>query len=565
MYIRRYKFRIGLVTLIFILLLTLITFRIAYIHLAFHKKAVDLAQAQHSVRIELEPTRGSILDRNMRKLALNLKVDSVYAVARDVKKKKEAARLLAPILFKDESFLYERLSRDKLFVWLARKISPEKAAKVKALNLAGIHLIDETKRFYPAAGLASQVIGFAGIDNTGLEGIESYYDRYMHGKAGYKTIGRDAKGREIHAFEGAYIPPVNGYNIVLTLDEVIQHIAEKALRRAYDKHKAKAGVALVMDPYTGDILALAVLPSFDLNHFNCATDDAKRNRALSDYYEPGSIFKIITASACLDTDKVSIEDSFFCENGAWYVAGHTLHDHRGHGDMTFKEVIEKSSNIGTVKAAMRLGEKDLYEYIKAYGFGVTTGIGLPGEIKGIVRPLNQWSKYSITAIPIGQEVGVTPIQLIASLSAIANGGQLMKPRIVDSIIDSKGEIIKKYEPVIVRRVTSEQTSRQIREIMKGVIEQGTGTRARLDRFAAGGKTGTAQKVGPSGRYSHRDYIASFVGFAPMERPVVAVCVMVDTPRKGYFGGTVSGPVFKEICDATLRYLDVEQEAAVYEA
>jgi len=546
------------------LLLILITFRIVYIQLAFNKKAVDLAQAQHSVRIELEPRRGAILDRNMCKLALNLKVDSVYAVARDVKEKEEAARLLAPILDRDESFLYERLNRNKLFVWLARKISPEGAERVKELNLKGIYLIDETKRFYPGADLASQVIGFAGIDNTGLEGIEAFYDRYMHGKKGYKTIARDAKGREIHAFEGAYISPVDGYNIVLTLDEVIQHIAEKALKKAYDKHRAKAGVAIVMDPYKGDILALAVLPTFDLNNFNSATDDVKRNRAISDYYEPGSVFKVITASACLDTKKVSIEDNFFCENGAWYVAGHTLNDHRGHGDMTFREVIEKSSNIGTVKAAMRLGEKDLYKYIKAYGFGTHTGIGLHGEIRGLVRPLDRWSKYSITAIPMGQEIGVTPLQLITSLSVIANGGQLVKPRIVESIIDSKGETIKKYKSVIVRRVISEQTSRQIREIMKGVIERGTGTRARLNKFDAGGKTGTAQKIDPSGKYSRRDYIASFIGFAPVERPIITVCVMVDTPRNGYFGGTVSGPVFKEICDATLRYLDIEQEMT-YEA
>jgi len=559
LHIRRYKFRIGLVTLIFILLLTLITFRIAYIHLGFHKRAVNIAQAQHSVRIELEPMRGAILDRNLRKLALNLKVDSVYAVARDVKEKAANAKLLAPILGKDESFLYERLSRDKLFVWLARKLPPEDAKRVEELNLKGIYLIDETKRFYPGASLASQVLGFAGTDNTGLEGIEVFYDTYMHGKKGYKTIARDAKGRELHAFEGAYIPPVNGYSVVLTIDEVIQHITEKALQKAYKKHKAKAAVALVMDPYKGDILALAVLPSFDLNNFNSAPADSKRNRAISDYYEPGSVFKIIAASACLDTGKVSIEDKFFCENGAWYVAGHTLHDTHGHGDMTFREIIEKSSNIGTVKAAMRLGEEDFYKYIKAYGFGVATGIGLPGEISGMVRPLNQWSKYSITSIPMGQEVGVTPLQLITSLSAIANGGELVKPRIVDRIIDSKGEIIKKYEPSIVRRVTSEKTSRQLREIMRGVIETGTGRRAKLNKFNAGGKTGTAQKIDSSGRYSHRDYIASFVGFAPAEKPVITVCIMVDTPRNGYYGGTVSGPVFKDICDATLRYLDIEQE------
>lgn len=523
-----------------------------------------MAQAQHSVKIELEPVRGSILDRNMRKLAVNLKVDSVYAVARNVDEKRKTAQLLAPVLDKDERFLYERLNRDKLFVWLARKISPEASDKIRELSLKGIYLIDESKRFYPGASLASQTIGFAGIDNTGLEGVEAVYDSYMHGRRGYRIVTRDAKGRELPAFGGSYIPPVNGYNVVLTIDEVIQHISEKALEKAYNKHKAKAGVAIVMDPYTGDILALAILPSFDLNDFRHAADDTKRNRAICDYYEPGSVFKIITASACLDTGKVCVDDNFFCENGAWYVAGHTLHDHRGHGDMTFSEVIKKSSNIGTVKAAMRLGEKDLYRYIKAYGFGAPTGIGLAGEIKGMVRPLNRWSRYSITAVPMGQEVGVTPLQLAVSLSAVANGGKLVKPRIVSEIVDSKGETIKRYEPEVIRRVVSEQTSERMREIMKGVIEDGTGARARLNGFDAGGKTGTAQKVEPSGRYSHRDYIASFVGFAPVKDPVITVCVMIDTPRNGYFGGTVSAPVFKQICEASLRYLDIGQEK-VYEA
>ncbi len=562
MRIRKHKFRIGVITLTFIVLLTLITFRIIYIQIIFHEKALELAKAQHSVRIELEPRRGAILDRNMRELAVNLKVDSVYAVARDVSEKEKTAEILAPVLDKGKSFLLERLKRDKLFVWLARKIPAEKAEKIEELNLKGIHLIDETKRFYPGGELASQVIGFAGTDNTGLEGVEAMYDSYMTGRKGYKTIARDAKGREMLAFGSTYIPPVDGYSVVLTVDEVIQHIAEKALGRAIDKHKAKAGVAIVMDPYSGDILAMAVLPSFDLNNFSQAEDEEKRNRAICDYYEPGSVFKVITASACLDTKKVSADDNFFCENGSWYVAGHTLHDHRGHGDMSFAEVIEKSSNIGTVKAAMLLGEENLYRYIKSYGFGAATGIGLPGEINGMVRPLKQWSKYSITAIPMGQEVGVTPLQLAASVSAIANSGELVKPRIVSRIIDSKGETIKEYEPKVIRRVISNETSRQLKGIMKSVVETGTGTRPRLNNFDAAGKTGTAQKVEPSGRYSHRDYIASFVGFAPVKNPVITVCVMVDTPRRrGYFGGTVSGPVFKHICDNTLRYLEVEQEKA----
>jgi cell division protein FtsI/penicillin-binding protein 2 len=559
LYTRRYKFRIGVVLLIFTILLILISTRIFYIHIVFHDKAVQLASRQHFVRIELEPKRGDILDRNMRKLATSLKVDSIYAVARDITDKKSSARLLASILGQDEAFLHERLNRDKMFVWLARKISDEKSERIRQLRLKGIHTIDETKRFYPDSKLACQTIGFAGMDNTGLEGIEAYYDSYLNGKKGYKVIVRDAKGREIKALSDRYIPPVNGFNVVTTLDEIIQHITHKALKRVVDKHKAEAGIALVMDPYNGDILALAVFPSYDINEFHLASDSQKRNRAITDYHEPGSVFKVFTASACIDSGKVSFSDNFFCENGSWNIAGRILRDHRGHGILSFKEVIAKSSNIGTVKAAMVLGEKDLYRYVKNFGFGEPAGIGLPGEIGGMLRPLKLWTKGSIAAIPMGHEIGVTVVQLGTGVSAIANGGILVKPRIVQKIVDDKGEIIKEFRPVIVRRVISEDTSAQLKLVMKSVIETGTGKRAMLKRFDAGGKTGTAQKIEPSGRYSRKDYVASFVGFAPVENPAITVCIMVDTPRNGYYGGTVAAPVFKEICDSTLRYLKTIQE------
>lgn len=559
MYTKKYRFRLRLITLIFIFTLTLIAFRVIYYQIFQHKKLLKLAESQHSIIIELEPRRGAILDRNMRELAVNLRVDSVYAVARDVKEKKKVARILAPILKKDEALLHERLSRDKLFVWLARKVSEKQARKVKKLNIKGIYLMDESKRVYPKGSLASHAIGFCGTDNVGLESLERRYDRYMRGEKGYKSIIRDAKGREIYAFGGSYIPPRDGYNLVLTIDEVIQHITERSLRRAVKKHNAKAGVAIVMDPSNGDILALAVEPTYDLNDFSKTDSDIRRNRAVTDLYEPGSVFKIVTASACLDKRIVSLEDNFFCENGAWYVAGHTLHDHRGHGNLTFREVIEKSSNIGTVKAAMKLGEKNLYAYIKAYGFGSLTDIDLPGEISGVVRPLSRWTKYSITAIPMGHEISATPIQIASCISAIANGGELIKPRIVSKIIDSKGVVIKHYNPVTVRRVIAKDTAEKLKGILQGVVERGTGKRARLERYTAAGKTGTSQKIEPNGRYSHSKFIAFFVGFAPVDEPVISICVMVDEPHPAYFGGTVSAPVFKEIAQETLAYLMVEQE------
>ncbi|MDD5505060.1 MAG: penicillin-binding transpeptidase domain-containing protein [Candidatus Omnitrophica bacterium] len=528
-------------------------------HIFFYKKALHLSRMQHMVRIELEPKRGDILDRKMRKLALSLKVDSVYAIARDVKEKRKAARSLSRALNQSEDFLYERLNRDKMFVWLARKISQEQSDKVKNLNIKGVQIIDETKRFYPNAGLACQTIGFSGIDNNGLEGIEAYYDKYLAGKKGYRVSIRDAKGREVQAFGNRHVPSINGFSVILTIDEVIQHIAEKSLAKIVAKHRANAGVALVMDPNNGDVLALAVRPSYDLNRFGTASSAQKRNRAIADYYEPGSVFKVVTAAACIDSGKVSLNDKFFCENGSWAIAGRTLHDHRGHGELTFKEVIEQSSNIGTVKAAIKLGDKDLYKYIRSFGFGSPTGVELHGEISGMLRPLNSWTKGSIAAIPIGHEIGVTMIQLAAGVSAVANGGVLFKPRIVSGIIDEDGAFIRQYYPEQVRRVIGKDTARQLRAVMKSVIETGTGSKAKLTRYAAGGKTGTAQKIEPSGKYSHRDYVASFVGFAPTDNPAITVCVMIDTPRNGYYGGTVAAPVFRDICDATLRYLRTEQE------
>lgn len=559
MFTKRYRFRLILLLLIFTFGLTLIAVRLIYIQTFLHRKSLELANSQHCITIELQPRRGAILDSKLRELAVNLKVDSVYAVARDVEEKEKTARILAPILNQDKEFLYERLCRDKLFVWLTRKISKEQAKRIKDLNLKGIQLIDETKRFYPNGSLASQTIGFSGTDNIGLEGLEKYYDGYLRGKKGYQSIVRDAKARELYAFERGFIPPVDGNSLILTIDEVIQHIAEKALKKACQQHNAKAGLAIVMSPYNGDIFALAVEPSYDLNAFSKADSNAIRNRAVCDVYEPGSVFKVVTASACLDQGAVSLRDNFFCENGAWYVVGHTLHDYRGHGNLTFREVIVNSSNIGTVKAAMKLGEESLYSYIKAYGFGSLTGIDIPGEINGTVRPLNQWSKYSITAVPMGQEVAVTPMQLISCISAIANGGLLVKPRLVSKIIDSRGETVKEFEPVIKRRVISEETAKHLKGILRGVVEEGTGKRAGLEDYQTAGKTGTSQKVEVSGRYSHSRFVASFAGFVPLDNPVISICIMIDEPHPAYFGGTVSAPVFKEIAEATLRYLEVEPD------
>jgi len=565
MYIKDHKTRLVLVSTLFIVILSFLLIRLIYIQIICHSSMSRKALGQHLVVLELPPKRGAILDRNLKPLALSLRVDSIYAVATDVKNKREAAQKLSKILDKKAEFLYERLSRDKQFVWLARKVPIEVTRKVQALGIDGISFIDESKRFYPEGVTACHVVGFAGTDNAGLEGLELLFDKYLKGSPGEKAIARDARGRSIPSLTKRYIPPTDGCSLVLTIDDVIQHITEGALDKAYKKFHAKAATAIVMDPKNGDILALANRPNYNLNNFNASNADSRKDTAVCSYFEPGSVFKIVTASACLQEHVTKFSDVYYCENGSWYVRGHTLHDHRPHGNLTFKEVIELSSNIGTVKAAMRLGEQKLYEYIKLFGLGASTGIDLPGEISGSVMPPSKWSKSSITTIPMGHGVAATPIQMACVASVIANKGNLIKPRIINKIIDSKGQLIMEFPPVIKRKVISEDIAAQMTELMEGVITEGTGTMAAMTDYTSAGKTGTASKVEPTGGYSKSRYVGSFVGFAPADNPAVVIYVMLDEPHPQYFGGTVAGPAFKEIASATLRYLQIPtQEESVKE-
>jgi cell division protein FtsI (penicillin-binding protein 3) len=313
-----------------------------------------------------------------------------------------------------------------------------------------------------------------------------------------------------------------------------------------------------MDPHTGRILAMANRPTYDLNDHSNVSKDTIRNRAICDLFEPGSVFKIVTASAALEEKRVSEEDVFFCENGAYRVGGRILHDHTSHGNLTFKQVIEESSNIGTVKVAQLLGPDILYRYIKAFGFGSKLGIDLSGEISGMISPVRYWSKTSITAIPIGQEVGVTALQLASAISVIANGGQLMKPYVIDSVRDNQGRLVKQNKPVLVRKVISLDTAMRIKKILTGVVEEGTGKLGKVQGFSAAGKTGTAQKLEPNGSYSHSKFVASFIGFAPAEDPLLTIVVMVDEPHPYYFGGVVAAPVFQKVAGDVIRYLKGNQ-------
>lgn len=561
MYISDYRRRTQAAFLVFLVFFLLSLARLLYIQFFRGQYLTDLAQKQHNFFLELEPRRGTVYDTNLKPQAVNLACDSIYAAPRQMSEtdKTRIIEALLPVLKSDRSFLQERLSRNKSFVWIARKVSAEQSEAIRKLNLKGLGFIKESKRCYPNDYLSSQIIGFANIDNKGLEGLELAYDHYLRGSPGWALLLRDARSKSLDLNQRMSASR-DGADVVLTIDEVIQYIAERELDKAYRSSRARGASIIVMNPYTGAILAMANRPTFDLNHPADASKDQMRNRAVCDMFEPGSVFKIVTASAALQEARVDEQSRFFCENGEYRFANHTLHDHRSHGWLTFQEVIEQSSNIGTCKVAQLVGPETLCRYIKAFGFGSRTGIDLPGEIPGKVKDARNWSSTSITAVPMGQEVGVTALQLACAISVIANGGTLMKPYIVQEIRDARGRRIEVSGPqVVTENVLSPETCARVRKLLIGVVENGTGKMAKMDDFTAAGKTGTAQKVEPNGTYSHDKFIASFIGFAPAENPAAVIVVMIDEPRGTYFGGTVSAPVFKNVASEVIKYLKAKQK------
>ncbi|MBN1527235.1 MAG: penicillin-binding protein [Candidatus Omnitrophica bacterium] len=538
----------------FFLLLTFLLLRLLYLQTVKHSFYARIANQQHIVEIELPPKRGTIFDRRMRVLAVNFNTDSVYANPRIMDDKRDAAIRLAAALNLSAGDVYARLRRDKAFVWIKRKVTPAESSRVKGLKIEGVDFVKESKRFYPNSSLACHIMGAVDIDNKGLEGLELLNDRYLKGKSGCLISAQDARRKLLQSYQNEFIPPKNGHSLVLTIDEVIQNIAERELFKMYDKYHAKGASIVVMNPKNGDILALANFPNFDLNDHGRRPADSVRNRAINDFFEPGSVFKVITASGLLEEKAVSLNDTFFCENGEYKIGSKTLHDVHPYGTLTFKQVIEKSSNIGTIKAASLLGPERMYKYVKAFGFGDTTGIDLPGEVAGIARPPSKWSKISMNAIPMGQEVTVTAMQLACAISVIADNGYLVRPRIVKAIIDEKGETVKEFPAIVRRKVITPETAALMRYILKGVVDNGTGRKAKIEEYTTGGKTGTGQKVEPSGGYSHDKFTASFIGFVPAEKPAMAIAVCVDEPRVVYYGGDVAAPVFRNVADQTLKYL-----------
>jgi cell division protein FtsI/penicillin-binding protein 2 len=522
----------------------------------------NLAQRQHEHSIVLEPRRGTIYDRNMRALAINLPVYSVYANARAMRQEhdvQEVVEKLSAIFKIDPKQVQDKLDKDKYFVWIARKVPQDIYLQIKDAKLPGIGFIKESKRYYPNQTLASHLIGFAGMDNNGLDGLERDYDRYLKGEPGHAIILRDAHSREL-MFDKGYIAPLDGFSIVLTIDETIQYIAEKALDRMFQKYHCEGASIIVMDPKTGEILAFANRPTYNLEQASKSTPQSRTDRAIVFTFEPGSVFKIVTASAALQEGVVNEKSLINCEHGAYRVANHILHDHEPLGTITFKQVIEQSSNIGTTKVAQRLGAQRVYNYAHHFRFGIKTGIDLPGEASGILKPVSRWSKTSIGAVPIGQEVTVTPIQLMGAISAIANDGIYMRPFVVKYVKDANGQVIFQHSPLILDKVISRATSMRMKAILKGVVDEGTGTKAAIKGIPVAGKTGTAQKV-VGGSYSHSHFYATFAGFAPVDNPRLACVVVLDDPHPAYYAGTVAAPVFSEVVGDSLKYLNTQHPPA----
>ncbi len=536
----------------------LIALRLADLMVIDHKHLREKAYRQHIKVEDIQVRRGVIYDRMGRELALNLELESLYYDPKTLSADINASRKLAPLVNKKPERIFASMPEEGRFVWIKRKLQPEIADEIRSLNIEGLGFVSEAKRVYPKKELASHIVGFVGIDNHGLEGVELKFEQYLTAKGGKVLLERDANGRTLSS--GANVEAI-GNNIVLTIDEVLQRVAERELDEAMEQWRAAAAAAIMMDPYTGEILALANRPAYDPNHAGRVPGFEKRNRAITDCYEPGSTFKIIVGAASLEEKVVKPNMLFDVSKGGIQVGGKTIRDVHKYGVLTFQEVIQKSSNVGSIMVGMKLGKENIYRYAKLFGFGEKTGIDLPGEVSGWINSPDQWSGTSIGAISIGQEVAVTPLQMLRAYSVIANGGVLVSPYVVSEIISKDNRIVKTFGNSERRRVLSQETAELFKEILKSVTEQGgTARNASVDGNLVAGKTGTAQMIDPATkRYSREKYISSFVGFIPADKPRLAMIVVVYEPKGQIYGGVVAAPVFRDIAQQALSYLNVPRE------
>jgi cell division protein FtsI (penicillin-binding protein 3) len=533
-----------------------LTGRLAWLMIVKRGELRQLAERQYSRTVVLPARRGPIVDRRGAPLATSTATEALFVQPRSVGDPVRVAARLAPLIGLPEPEVHAALTSARPFVWLRRKLPPTVAEQVRTLREPGLGFLPESLRLYPNRELAAHVVGFEGVEG-GLEGIERAFNAELAGAPGKAIAGRDALGREV-ATQHMLQTPSPGHGVMLTIDSTIQYIAEREIDAAYRRTRAKAAMAVVLDPRSGDILAMAIRPTFNPNTFlDVSSADTWRNRAVTDPFEPGSTFKAILAAAALEEGVVRPDDSIYAENGAIKLAGTTIHDWKKYGWLTFAEVLQNSSNVGSIKVGLTLGRERYHRYMKAFGFGATTGVGLAGESRGLLRDPQRWSLLSLPTMSIGQEISVTALQLVAAFGAIANDGTLMQPRLVRSTLDADGREARRFEPRAVRQVISPETARTVSRLLVQVVDSGTGRFAAIPGYAVGGKTGTAQKLDPAtGRYSRAPGVLSFVGFAPADEPRFAMLVLLDEPKNERWGSEAAGPIFSAIGREVLRYLEV---------
>ena len=532
--------------------------RLFYLTVSMRDTLQERAELQHQHTLKLDPRRGTIRDRNGHQLATSVEVESVYAVPKAFSGAsiEQAATVLASCLSLPRDKIAARLDGDKSFSWLERKANPRTVDCVRDLNLASVGFVAESRRFYPKRGLASQVLGYVGIDNEGMSGVEYALEEEIRGEPGRRIIWTDAKNRRAasrvearsHAGRSAY----------LTIDENLQYIAETELGAAIRESGSKSGIALVMRPHTGELLAMASFPSFNPNRYGDYPASHWRNRAVTDVYEPGSTFKIVAAAAALEENVTNEDERIDCGRGMIQVGSRVIRDSHYFDVLTFREVVQKSSNVGMIRIGQRLGKDRLEHYVHAFGFGAPSGVELPGESRGILRPAERWGPATLASISFGQEIGVTPLQMVTAANVVATSGYLMRPRLLLGFGDTDGRLVASFTPEPVRRVVKEETARRLMELLVGVVEHGTGQRALIEGYRVAGKTGTAQKA-VRGGYSKTDFIASFVGFAPADTPELTALVILDSPT-GDHSGALAAAVFARIVKRSLRYLGVAPDA-----
>lgn len=523
-----------------------------------HGEFIERARSQQIKAEDIQVRRGTIVDREGREFAVNVDLESLFCDPEEVEIDNTRLQKLASTLQMNGKVLRKKLAQEKRFVWIKRKLEPATVAAVGKLNISGCGFITEAKRIYPKDELASHIVGAVGLDNQPLEGIELRFNKYLTASGGKVYFSRDASGKILSS---GVDTESRGNDLVLTVDEVLQYTVEKELDKAMRQWRAAAAAAVMMDPHTGEILALANRPAHDLNRIGSADSGNIRNRVVTDIYEPGSTFKIIVGTAALEEKVCNLNSRFDCSRGSIEVGGKNIRDSHKNGVLSFTEVIQKSSNVGSILIGMKLGKEKIYKYTKLFGFGEQTGVDLPGEVSGWIRNPEKWSATSLGAIPIGQEVAVTPLQVLRAYAAIANGGYLVRPHVVAEIRTPDGTVLSSYANDDRKRILSEQTALTFRNILKTVAEEGgTATGAAVDGNAVAGKTGTAQMVDPATRrYSRDRYISSFVGFVPADNPRIAMIVVIYEPKGQIYGGVVAAPVFRNIADQALSYLNVPRE------